>query len=232
MSFFILNCERWWCWSFNKIQKMSTERSKNIIWNIPNVAFFNLSRPSPISMAMWSVMWSLTDTASPLTRLPRRLGPRSPGRPDRGAVPGVRLFMGGPTNHPNYPLVLCYIAMENDPFIVDFPIKKWWFSIAMLVIARGYTIEMYSFSLEGHSLHQNKHKNFLSYFSIEFNGELWIHWETPDLFSSQSRPGPIWSVSLGGGESGEVGPFGASLWGDVGLETSQEMVISICKMNV
>ena len=32
-----------------------------------------------------------------------------------------------------YPLVICYIAIENGPFIVDFPIKHGEFSIAMLV---------------------------------------------------------------------------------------------------
>ena len=40
-------------------------------------------------------------------------------------------------------LWLFNIAMENGPFIDDFPIKKFsGFSMAMLVITRGYILEM------------------------------------------------------------------------------------------
>ena len=35
-----------------------------------------------------------------------------------------------------YPLVICYIAIENGPFIVDLPIKTCDFPIAMLVYQR------------------------------------------------------------------------------------------------
>ena len=40
-----------------------------------------------------------------------------------------------------YPLVMTNIAMENGPFIdglLGFTYYKWWFSMAMLVITRGY----------------------------------------------------------------------------------------------
>ena len=38
-----------------------------------------------------------------------------------------------------YSLVMTNIAIENGPVeIVDFSHRKWWFSIAMLVITRGY----------------------------------------------------------------------------------------------
>ena len=40
-------------------------------------------------------------------------------------------------------LWLFNIAMENRPFIDGLPIKNWWFSMAMLVITRGYLTRGY-----------------------------------------------------------------------------------------
>ena len=47
-----------------------------------------------------------------------------------------------------YPLVICYIAMENGPFIVDFPIKDGWiFPVRYVKIPEGKPPFSYGFPM-------------------------------------------------------------------------------------
>ena len=96
----------------------------------------------PYCSMSWAISNPLTATLAPApSRTPQTTGPvpsRWRRRPASPRWRNLRIPGGG-----WYPLVICYIAMENGHLVREFSHKKWWISIVMLVYRRVFHVVMW-----------------------------------------------------------------------------------------